>query len=318
MVRVGIIGAGPNGRGHARGLHRSGRSRVVAVADPQMDRAQAVASEVGAAPVADYRAFLGDVDAVVISSPNYLHREHAMACAEAGKHVYCEKPMGLTAMEAAEIAEAVRRAGVKCTVGFSVRFGSVAQTMLRVLHEGRTGELVSVWSRRMTHAPARPGSWRSDHALSGGVLMEINVHELDWMVVVGGDVESVYARTYAAKADCPLANDHLWAVLSFAGGAVGTHEGSWVSPVPDFYRGLFGTRGGLHTTEWGNKLMFTAAGAKSVEVPLAPSLDLREHFLDCIEHDAQPLADAEWGLKIMKVADAILESGRSGRVVDVG
>jgi predicted dehydrogenase len=93
MIRIGIIGAGPNAQGHAHYYHQSPRARVAAIADVALDRAQALAGEVQAKAVSDYTQFLNDVDAVVVSSPNFLHREQAIACAQAGKHVYCEKPI---------------------------------------------------------------------------------------------------------------------------------------------------------------------------------------------------------------------------------
>jgi predicted dehydrogenase len=318
MVRIGVIGAGRNGSGHARYYRDCPRSEVVAVADPDAERAEALAAECGAEALAGFAQMLDGVDAVVISSPNHLHRDHAVACAGAGRHVYCEKPMGVSAAQADEIAEAVREAGVRSTVGFSVRFSDVVQTMQRYVAEGSVGELVSLWSRRMSFlAPRWGASWRADHELSGGVLLEINVHELDWLMAIGGPVESVYARVYAERETGPRANDHNWVILNFAAGAVGTHEGSHLSPVPVYERGLVGTRGGLQTADWGNALLFVERGGKPAPAPLDQPFDLRAHFLDCVEGGVPAVADAEWGCKVMHVAEAVLRSARTGEVQQV-
>ncbi len=316
MVRIGIIGAGNNGAGHARYYHRSPRSEVVAVADPVAERASALAGECGARATQDYREFLADVDAVVISSPNHVHRDHAVECARAGRHVYCEKPMGLSAGQAAEIASAIREAGVRSVIGFSVRFSDTVQTMQRYLREGRLGELISIWSRRLFFMDlSKAAEWRRDPALSGGLLFEINVHEVEWMMALGGELESVYARTYAERPQHPRANDHIWVVMNFANGVVGTHEGSQISPVAQFDCGLLGTVAGMETAEWGKRLRFAKRGAGAVEVKPDPEFDLRGHFLDCVEEGIAGVADAEWGLTVMTAADAILESASTGRVV---
>jgi predicted dehydrogenase len=315
MIGIGVIGAGGNGAGHARYYRQSPRSRLVAIADPDLKRAEAVAAECGARACADYVDFLPDVDAVVISSPNHLHRDHAVACAEAGRHIYCEKPMGLNAGQAAEIARAVQGAGVRCVVGFSVRFSDTLQTMQRYLSEGRVGRLVSLWTRRLFHMKAGgPASWRSDHALSGGVLLEINSHELDWMMAFGGEVRSVHARTYAEDQRGPMANDHVWVTMSFADGAVATLEGSQISAVPQFDRGIMGLGGAIETRRWGQDLYFARRGSEAVQVEPDGAFDLRAHFLDCIEQGVPCVADADWGLKVMTVADAIFESAASGKV----
>lgn len=96
MIRIGVIGAGPNATDHAQYYHQSPRTQVVAVDDPNMARAQVLAAECGADALADYQEFLDRVDAVVVASPNFLHKEQAIESANARKHIYCEKPRGLS------------------------------------------------------------------------------------------------------------------------------------------------------------------------------------------------------------------------------
>lgn len=316
MIRIGIIGAGPNASGHGKYYSQSSRAKVVAVADPDKARADQLAAETGAKAVADYRDFLSDVDAVVVSSPNFLHKEQAIACAQAGKHVYCEKPMGLNLADARAVADAVNKAGVKSAIGFAVQWDPPIQTMLRMHREGKLGELISVVSRRLMYMKKPTGGWRADPKLSGGLLYEINIHEIDWMCALGGEVTSVYARTWAEK-PAERANDHLWVTLNFGSGAVGLHEGSWSSPTPQFFRNCQGTRAGLTTDEWGSKLYHANAGENRSEIPPDPRFDNRGDWLDAIEKGADARADVNWGLKVMTVAEAILESGATGAPVEV-
>jgi len=318
VIRIGIIGAGPNAAGHATYHAASGRARVVAIADPDAARAEALARQVGARPVADYQAMLGDVDAVVVASPNFLHREQAIRCAEAGRHVYCEKPLGLSAADARAVAAAVRGAGVRSQVGFSVRLDPTIQEMKRRLAAGDLGAPVCAASRRLMRMdPAAMAGWRADPAKSGGLLCEINIHEIDWLMFLLGDVRTVYART-AAVDRRRGANDDIWTVLGHADGSTSTHDGSWRSSMPMFYRFLQGADAAMSTNEWGNELYLARGSANRETVPLPPGFDLRGNFLDAIDGRAAAACDVDWGVAVMTVADAIIESARSGTVVHIG
>ncbi|MBI5724722.1 MAG: Gfo/Idh/MocA family oxidoreductase [Planctomycetes bacterium] len=317
MIRIGIIGAGPNAAGHAKYYGSCPRTKLIAVADPDAVRADKVASECSTKSCRDFTEFLGDVDAVVISSPNFLHLQHAVESARAGRHVYCEKPMGVTGDEARQIAEAINKAGVKSAVGFSVRFDPTIQTAMKMISDGKIGRLISVWSRRLTYSNfSGARGWRADHSKSGGIMLEINVHELDWMMAVGGPVKGVFAQMRAEEPAGPRRNDYIWFTLMFDSGAVGSHEGSWHSAAANYFRGLYGDKGAAYTDEWGGKIYHAIPGVKDrTEVALEPKFDLRGHFLDCIEKGAEPVADVNWGLKVMTVAEAIFKSAAENEVV---
>ena len=319
MIRIGIIGAGPNAAGHARYFTASPRSQVVAIADPDQRRAVQLAEEVQTEHIADYRDFIDRVDAVVISSPNFLHKEHAIACAQAGKHIYCEKPLGISLDEAREIVAAVDQAGVKSFVGFSVRFDPAIQTIQRLLAEENAGSMLSLCSRRLAYFPPETANgWRGNPRLSGGLLLEVSIHEVEWMLALAGsEVNSVYARSVSPRSSDSRGNDHLWITLNFANGAVGLHEGSWISPTPTYFRSVQSTELGWQTDEWGTMVYQARIGQNREEMPLAQAFDRHGHFLDCIEDGVQSTSDVHWGLKVMATCEAILESAASGKPVDV-
>ncbi len=322
-IRFGIIGAGPNASGHARYFKKSDRSEVVAIADPDTARATALAEEVGARPLADYREFLDEVDAVVISSPNHFHCEQAVTCAEAGKHIYCEKPMGINLAEAEQMTAAMNKAGVKSAIGFSVRWGKGFPTMTEQAQSGALGRVITIWSRRMAHLgrglDSSSGSWRGDPAKSGGLLMEVNIHEIDWIMATGGEVSSVYARTTANNSEHPRANDHLSIIINFENGAVGTHTGSWHCAAADYCRGVVGLDKVLYTDQWSTKL-FEAANerdAEHKEIENLQTTDKHAEFLDAIQNDGRSIVDVNWGLKVMRVTEAIYQSANENAVIPV-
>jgi predicted dehydrogenase len=277
-----------------------------------------LAAEVEAQATGDFHEFLDDVDAVVVSSPNFLHHEHALQVARAGRHLFCEKPMGLNLQQARDIAAAVNDYNVQSAVGFSTRLSSPIQTMQRYAQSGELGDVFSLCSRRVFYMPQEnlPG-WRKDHNLSGGLLMEINIHEIDWMMMIGGEVESVYAKTWAANPTGPRSNDHIWVTLNFAGGAHGQHEGSWLSPTAQFFRSIDGTQGGMSTDEWGNSLYLSRPGQNRETIEGDAEFDLRGNFLDAIEGTAAPVADVNYAVKVMAVSEAIFQSAASGQEVAV-
>ncbi len=225
--------------------------------------------------------------------------------------------MGLSAADARAIADAVRASGVRSQVGFSVRFDPAVMEMLRAVRAGELGELVSTASRRLTWMEPATAGWRADHGKSGGLLLEINIHEIEWMMAAG-QVTSVYARVRSAQQPGPRANDHIWVTLTYANGAVGTHEGSWLSPTAMYYRSLQGSHSGMTTNEWGNELYRATKAQNRTPVALGKGYDLRANFLDAIAGTAASVADIEWGVQVMVVCDAILASAQSGQAVSVG
>jgi predicted dehydrogenase len=321
MIRFGLIGAGPNGTGNIKHICKHvERARLAAIADLNREAAQQVKQEHGDAHtviVADYRDFLDQVDAVVISSPNFLHVEQAIACAEAGKHVWIEKPMALTTADADRICAAVDRAGVASFIGFSVRFGAIPRTMKTVFEAGRIGELRSIWSRRCcTLGKGAPlTGWRAEYAKSGGVMSELIAHEIDWMVDIAGMPTSVHCRKHSLRTDDPRDNDHIWITFGFAAGATGTIEGSQAADIADYYKGIIGSRGSVHDRKWGGEVHLKSAEEGDIQLDAVPPIDKHEHFLDVIEGGAVSLADVHWGRAIVALSDRAIESAMTGEVV---
>ena len=320
ITKIGIIGAGNNASGHAKYYAASPRTEVTAVADPYPGAARKLADEVGARAFEDFTEMLDHVDAVVVSSPNQFHRDQAVACAEAGKHVYCEKPMGINYAEAQAIAAAVRSSKVKCAIGFSVSSSPVIRTLQKQMDAGHCGKLIGILSRRLMNlGHAVQTGWRADHRKTGGLLYEINIHEIEWMMRLAGAVESVFARFIAEGQDDPIANDHLAITLNFASGAFGMHHGSQLTSLPDMSKSVEGTDGSFATNQWSNELRFARRGSKDSEVlTLEPQLDVRDDFLNGIQNDAPLFNDFEWGLQVMAVAEAICRSAAGKRVVELG
>ncbi|HHY46645.1 MAG TPA: Gfo/Idh/MocA family oxidoreductase, partial [Firmicutes bacterium] len=132
------------------------------------------------------------VDAVCIASPTFTHAQIAVAAAEAGKHVFCEKPMAVTLDEADRMIEAAESAGIRLQIGFMRRFDQGFREAKRLIQDGAIGDLVLIKSTG--RGPGLPGSWYLDFDKSNGLLAEVNSHDFDTVRWLSG---SEFSRVYA-------------------------------------------------------------------------------------------------------------------------
>jgi predicted dehydrogenase len=210
-IGVGVIGFGWMGRVHAQAHARLRHHfpdlglvpELVAVADDVPGRAEAAAAQFGfAAATADWRALLADprVELVSVTAPNWLHREIGVAVAEAGRHLWIEKPVGLTADDARAVAGAVAAAGVQGTVGFNYRHAPAVALARRLVDEGAIGRVTHArFSFLSDYAAAPEGAltWRYEQARGGsGVLGDLASHAVDLVRhVLHDEITSVLADT---------------------------------------------------------------------------------------------------------------------------
>jgi predicted dehydrogenase len=324
MIRLGMLGAGPMGSGNARAFAKlSGRCVIAAVADLNQEAAARLAEPYKATVVQDFHDMFGAVDAVVISTPNFLHPDQAVACASAGRHVFIEKPMALSVADADRIVAAVDAAKVASFVGFSVRFDAVPHAMRERFRTGELGALRSIWSRRIgfwiasaaDSSPAKPrASWRSSVEHSGGVLHELMAHEIDWEMSIGGIPTSVYCRKMSRDHDNPRANDHVWITIGFGPEVSGTIEGAQAGAVDDYYRGFMAEKGSMYTEKWGGDLYLQVKKSDREKLDQLVPFNKYANFLDAIEGKAKSVADVHWGREVVKVTEMALQSAMTGEV----
>jgi myo-inositol 2-dehydrogenase/D-chiro-inositol 1-dehydrogenase len=176
MISMGLLGCGRIGQVHARSLARIGRARLTALADASHGAAQALAGASGAEiRSAEDIVSAPDIDAVIVATPTTLHYEQIHALARAGKAIFCEKPIDLSAERAAECMAVVEEAGVPFLTGFNRRFDPQFARLKADLDAGAIGrtELVIVTSRDPAPPPA------SYIAQSGGLFRDMTIHDFD-------------------------------------------------------------------------------------------------------------------------------------------
>ncbi|MER6130190.1 Gfo/Idh/MocA family oxidoreductase [Streptomyces sp. NPDC001795] len=207
---VAVVGFGWMGRVHTQAYIRvphhfpqlSVRPELVAVADDVPGRAEEAAGLYGfATAVRDWHEIAADprVEAVSIAAPNFLHREIGVAMAEAGKHIWIEKPVGLTAGDARAVAAAVDKAGVQGTVGFNYRGAPAVAAARELIASGEIGTVTHVRIRLFSDYAAHPEgalTWRYERERGGsGVLGDLASHGVDLARFLLGEIESLAADT---------------------------------------------------------------------------------------------------------------------------
>jgi predicted dehydrogenase len=228
VVKICMVGAGRVGKVHSNSLVNSVKScQVVAITDPAAEVLAATADEYGIAGRYSSleKALAGcEFDAVVITTPTPTHRDLAVLAAQAGKHVFLEKPMALSIGECDEIMRAAQSSDVVLQLGFMRRFDPEFAAAARRIQEGEIGRPMMIKS--LTHGPGLPPAWARDLSTSNGMLAEVNSHDWDtlrWLM--GSDLERVYTEVANLKGkalgvDTPNFYDNALVNVRFESGAL--------------------------------------------------------------------------------------------------
>ncbi|MES2571044.1 MAG: Gfo/Idh/MocA family oxidoreductase [Verrucomicrobiota bacterium] len=338
IVRVGVVGLGM-GRQHIEQFQKSPRARVEAICDLNPLLLRQTADDFAIPHTfEDFDEFLAraEIDAVALVVPNFLHHPMALKALERGLHVMGEKPMAMDAREAREIREAVRRSGRRFMVHSSQRFQPEYQFFKSLIGEGKLGNLyyANAGWRRMRGLPAS-GGWYGVKAKSGGnPLIDLGVHLLDLTRWLMGNPKAVtvsactFARLGEGEAQPKAVDELASALIRFDNGACLLLEVSWVLNFEErekVYLELSGLKGGLSSITYDYRdtttcLFHEENGVMVKTVPLHYPNALesaQEHFIRCILEDREPEANADDGLEIMRILDAIYESARIGREIEL-
>jgi UDP-N-acetyl-2-amino-2-deoxyglucuronate dehydrogenase len=227
-VRVALVGCGRISRNHLEAFEKVEGLRLVAVADSDLARAQAIGATQGVPAFGSLEEMLAAVpsDLVSVCTPSGLHPQHGIIAAKAGRHVLTEKPMAISLAAADEMVQACDAAGVQLFVVKQNRLNPAIQLLKRAVDKGRFGRLymanVTVrWTRPQAYYDAEP--WRGTWEFDGGAFMNQASHYVDLMQWLMGPAESVMAKT-ATQARRIEAEDSGVAVVKFRSGALGVME----------------------------------------------------------------------------------------------
>jgi predicted dehydrogenase len=341
-INWGVLGSGGIARRRTipEGIVPARNARLVAVFDTNAGANAEVAKQYGAAAANSVDELLqAGIEAVYIATPPSVHREQSLACAEAGKHVLCEKPLGLTVADTERMITACHQNGVRLGTAFMMRFLAQHQAALNLIRDGRLGQPVFARAQLSCWYPPIPGAWRQDPALGGGgSLMDMGGHCIDLLEMFFGPVKAVSCFTQRAVHSY-ASEDSAVASLQFANGALGVVDAFFCMPdeASQNRLELYGSKGSILAegtigqSDQGEMLAFLKEGAEAYDAQQArshgggtpihpkPINTYRaeiEEFGEAILDGREPSNPARLGLRSQQVLAACYESARSGRVIE--
>lgn len=328
-LTIGVIGAGRIGKLHAENIvRRIPEARVPVIADVHVAAAQQTAESLGiAAYTADYREILtrADVDAVAICSATDTHAQIIIEAAEAGKHIFCEKPIDFDLARIDAALAAVEKAGVKLQIGFNRRFDPNFRAIREAITAGQVGEphLLRITSRDPAPPPIEYVR------VSGGIFKDMAIHDFDMArYLIDSPVEEVFAAgSVLIDPAIGVAGDVDTAVttLKFASGAIGVIDNSRQAVYGYDQRvEVFGSRGAMLAD---NNTPYRAAllNVEGVHSPKPLYFFLERYnesyiaelrlFIEAVLKDAPPPVSGIDGRVPVVIAEAALRSLRENRPV---
>lgn len=296
------------------------------------------------------------LDILSVAVPNNQHKELTIAGLEAGANVLCEKPMAMNTAEAEEMLATAKRCNRKLGIDFSFRFTPQSRAMKNFVESGAMGKIYygrSVWMRRRgipgiaandfgtsSKAGGAMGSWFFDKTQSGGgPLIDLGVHRLDlalWLMgypevaYVTGSTYAEFGPDFAAKRDLEYTVEDLaCAMIKFKNGATLELDASWASNIKEHelqYTRLLGTNCGMLQKNLNEGYTYEVEffrNENNVPVdtrlhdpaPAAPSAF--KLFVEAVRDNTDFLVQPEEGVTVMRILDAIYESARTGKPVEM-
>jgi predicted dehydrogenase len=342
-IKWGVIGSGGIARRRTipEGIIPAKNAELVAVFDINVEANSAVAKQFSAKAAGSIAELLkSDIDAVYIASPANKHFEHVLACAAAGKHVLCEKPLGMTVAEAKKMIESSRKANILLGIGLMMRFHRQHREAKRIINEGLLGKPVYARAQLSCWYPPMDGAWRQDPEQGGGgSLMDMGSHCLDLLEMFFGQIKKVSCFTASNVHDYKSEDSAVVSVM-FADGAMGTVDTCFCIPddssknILELYgsKGSIIAKGTIGQGASGDMAAYLSGDASSYNAeqarnngdgiiinpePVNTYLAEIEEFSNAVLENREPLNSFVAGLRSQELLEACYKSARTGKIIDL-
>ena len=323
-LRVAALGMGWWSDVLADAIGRSDELQLVACFTRSEDKRRAFAAKYACHAASSYEEILKDpsMEAIINTTPNGVHLETTRAAAEAGKHVFLDKPIANTVADGRAIAEACKRAGVVLALGYQRRRESHFRWIRAEIEAGSFGRLVQAECNisRDRLGQFDLSSWRYTAAgMPGGVMLQIGIHYVDVLEYLLGPVKRVSAQL--AQLVLPGDNpDVANMLLEHKSGALSTLGASYASASEFYMMNIYGKEATAFYDQFSG-LRYLRRGEKTARAIATQSNDTfreeLEEFARCVRTGANPETDGFWAVRNLAVIEAGVRSAREGRTVDV-
>ena len=309
-VRLGLIGLGYIGKVHLRNSKKLQNARLIAVADVSKNALKAAKATGVRRTFTNYEDLLRDpdVDGVIISLPTHLHLECARRAAEAGKHIFMEKPLARNVAEAEEIISAAKHHSVKLMVGYPLRFNDAFVKVKQEIDNGFLGDVEVAYAtyigsgpffhRAEGYAPVPvPDWWFKKELTGGGAMVDLGSHMINLFRWYFGEVKDVQSHMgYRLNMDF---EDSAVCMIRFKSGTLGVVSVGWFSQDYTLKADLFGSV--KHCSVQHHPPNFLATAAQMLTLGTSkyylPHLTELQHFTNCIINDTLPSPTGQDGLR---------------------
>ena len=333
-MKVGLIGAGRQGRRRAQAVKELEETELVIVADIDSNAARQLAKEMDCESTNNWEEVVArnDLEAIIVTTPNHLHALMSIAALTKGKHVLCEKPLGRYLEEAKQIVDAARENEVILKCGFTLRHHQGVQQAREWFDKGLIGELIFLRCRYgMCGRPGYGEEWRAKIELSGGgELIDQGIHVLDLFRWFAGDFTQAVAFTNTAFWGIAPLEDNAFALLKTRNGQIASLHVSWTQWRNLFSFEAYGKEGYITVDGLGGSYGLERAtlGRRSFTEPFREeTIEFRgedrswyeewKEFATAIKENREPLGNGSDGLESQKLACHLYESARNNRVVSL-
>jgi predicted dehydrogenase len=334
MIRAAIVGIGTWGQNLVSSAKGSDALRFTAGATRTPDRARAFCEASGIRLAGTYEEVLKDreVDAVVLATPHSQHAAQILAAAEAGKHVFVEKPLGVDRAACARAVAACEKRGVTLAVGYNWRFQPALQEIRRMLEDGRLGKLLHIEGNFCGPSAYRfkRGHWRHEAGeVPAGGMTGRGVHVVDAMLYLAGRIDSVFAQSRRLVQDFG-ADDTTSMLFEFASGPTG-YLGTVIATAETWRMQVFGSKGWAevgaveHLPTWDLRVCLIDQGdvtrkhppqIKNFSKTSTERAEL-EHFARAALARKPLVTSASDELHNVAVLEAIVQSAKEGRRISL-
>jgi predicted dehydrogenase len=323
-VRVASIGMGWWSDVLADAVQRSDKLEIVACYTRSEDKRRAFADKYGCRAAAAYEEILADesIEAILNTTPNNVHLETTRAAAEAGKHVFLDKPIANSVADGMAITRACKEAGVVLAVGYQRRRESHFRWIKGEIDAGRFGRLVqaegNISRDRLGKIDLSSWRYRAD-GMPGGVMLQIGIHYTDVLEMLLGPVK----RVSGASARLVLPGDNpdvANLILEHESGAISNLTASYASASEFYMMNVYGKEASAYYDLFSGLRHLKRNGGAPVAIPCEKVDTIREEldeFAECVRGRAEPEMDGARATRSLATIRAGIKSAREGRAVEV-
>jgi predicted dehydrogenase len=320
-IKVGLLGYGFIAKTHAPNIINNPKAQLHSIYSVPQDKEKIPA---GVKFFEDWKTLIDDpeIQAVVIATPTFTHKEIALYAAKKGKHIFLEKPMARTVEDCQAIIDACDQAKVKLFLGHVLRFWpSYVQAMTMMKNKPKFGDLKYSRLRRISGKPGW-ASWFFDQTLSGGVMLDLAIHDLDFSIHAFGELpEKVYCEAQKINMEGKSVYALAFITLSFPNGKIGYCEASWLGTAKFPFTTeteFIGTNGIIQFQ--GSDMLPIHAYTNSESIVADPMVQdgyfsEMDAFFDCIRNNTEPAVSGKVGKEAVAISIAAEISADRGEPV---